>query len=350
MARYSHTGIFVVIAGFALVAGCEDGTTSGTIASRADTGQEAAASGGKVTEQDVEAPDVFAANENGLWDGRPSLGGVWVAHPDVRDPERVIIRNQANGTYVIGALFRRERENPGPRIQVSSDAASELGMLAGQPAELEVVALRREQVQSPSEEPAIAAAEAADLPDDAIAEPSGEAGVEVAALEAEEESASAKKGGFLGGLFKTREQRAEPVVQPDAALPTSEIETAALDPIASAGAAIDAAEASANAAPQAAAVASAPAPAAAPTSEPSPAASLQQPYVQIGIFSVSTNADETADDLRKAGLVPTVRRQNARGKEFWRVVVGPANTAEERQTIMAKVKDLGFSDAYYVTN
>jgi len=101
---------------------------------------------GDVTERDVEAPEIFSANEPGLWDGRPSLGGVWVAYPGIKDPERVIIRNTENGQFVIGALFRRERENPGPKLQMSSDAAQALGMLAGQPAEISVVALRKEEV------------------------------------------------------------------------------------------------------------------------------------------------------------------------------------------------------------
>ena len=84
--------------------------------------------GQRVIERDVEAPDVFQAQEAGLWDGRPSLGGVWVAHPTAHDPERVMIRNTATGATVIGALFRRERENPGPRFQVSSEAANALGL------------------------------------------------------------------------------------------------------------------------------------------------------------------------------------------------------------------------------
>ena len=50
-----------------------------------------------LVERDVEAPEVFSVTESGLWDGRPSLGGVWVAHPDVGDPERIIIRNTSNG-------------------------------------------------------------------------------------------------------------------------------------------------------------------------------------------------------------------------------------------------------------
>ena len=109
-----------------------------------DTSAVAPTSGATV-ERDVEAPEIFQVTENGLWDGRPSLGGVWVAHPDVGDPERVIIRNEANGQFTIGALFRRERDNPGPSLQVSSDAAEALGMLAGAPAPLNVTALRREE-------------------------------------------------------------------------------------------------------------------------------------------------------------------------------------------------------------
>ncbi|AXI48874.1 SPOR domain-containing protein [Sulfitobacter sp. SK012] len=158
------------------------------------------ASGGKTVERDVEAPEVFAVTDEGLWDGRPSLGGVWVAHPDVGDPERVIIRNEANGKFVVGALFRREREIPGPKLQISSDAAASLGILAGSPAPLNVTALRREETQVPSE-----------------AEPADEASVETAAIAA-----------------------------------PADVTAAPLDPIESASAAIDAAEpaAVAAAAPQ----------------------------------------------------------------------------------------------------
>ncbi|MBV1864641.1 MAG: SPOR domain-containing protein [Rhodobacteraceae bacterium] len=100
----------------------------------------------KLVERDVEAPEAFEVNSRALWDGRPSLGGVWVAHPDSKQPERVIIRNPSNDKFVIGALFRRERNNPGPALQLSSDAAAALGVLAGQPTTLRVTALRRETV------------------------------------------------------------------------------------------------------------------------------------------------------------------------------------------------------------
>lgn len=270
------------------LAGCEDGANF-NLFEKKPASEEAAAndggtsSGGKTVERDVEAPEVFQVTEAGLWDGRPSLGGVWVAHPDVKDPERVIIRNTANNKFVVGALFRRERENPGPRLQVSSDAAEALGMLAGQPSQLNVTALRREEVA-----------------DEPVAE------------------------------------EAEPLDAP------AEIEATALDPVAGgAAAAIEAAEAkeTATATPSE------------PKPQPKPKPSgLDKPFIQIGIFSVEKNANNTAVAMRQAGMVPTVKKQKLQGKTFWRVLVGPATNSSERAALLKKIKASGFTDAYFVSN
>ena len=235
--------------------------------------------GQKTVERDVEAPEVFQVSEAGLWDGRPSLGGVWAAHPDVKDPERVIIRNAANDKFVVGALFRRERENPGPRLQISSDAAEALGMLAGQPMELNVTALRKEQV----------------------------------AVEGEGQGLS----------------------EPEFVTETS------LDPIKSAAAAIEAADT------PAATTAAAPKPAAAAAPKTS---SLSKPYVQLGIFSVEKNANNTATAMRTAGMIPTVKKQSLNGKTFWRVIVGPAQSKSDLNQLLKRVKASGFTDAYAVKN
>jgi cell division septation protein DedD len=122
------------------------------------------------------------------------------------------------------------------------------------------------------------------------------------------------------------------------------------DPIAAADAAITEAEIAAgirSAAPAAASAARqapAPPPAAAPSTSP-----LDQPFVQIGIFSVEENATTTAQALRNAGLVPTVYDQSTNGRRFWRVVVGPAQTAAQRNEMLRAVRRLGFEDAYSVT-
>lgn len=226
----------------------------------------------ETTERDVEAPQVFSATEAGLWDGRPSLGGIWVAHPDVTEPERVIVRNQSNGKFVVGALFRRARDIPGPRLQVSSDAAEALGMLAGAPNALDVTALRREEVP----------------------------------VEASETAQT------LPSAAEVAEARLDPIATAEAAL--TEAETAAPRPV---------------------------------LEQPT---TLSKPFIQIGIFSIEANADQTAQQMRSAGIVPTIKTFSRDDKPFWRVVVGPASTASERRLLLEKIREQGFSDAYAVTN
>lgn len=264
---------------------------------------------GDVTERDVEAPEIFSANEPGLWDGRPSLGGVWVAYPGIKDPERVIIRNTENDQFVIGALFRRERENPGPKLQMSSDAAEALGMLAGQPAEISVVALRKEEVAPvlPTDTDALDAAAEDGLDADAV----------------------------LAGVP-----------------PTQSIDATTLDTVEAATAAIDRADDAAvevaTASPAPAVTTPAPTPVAA---TPAPrGASLEKAFIQIGIFSVKGNADNTATSLRGAGVLPIIKEQENQGKPFYRVLVGPATSKSERATLLKTIKGLGFTDAYFVTN
>jgi cell division protein FtsN len=340
-------GIFL---GVALVSACADGADLAFLQPKDKASQErVAVSGAGATpleERDVESPDVFAAKEAGLWDGRPSLGGVWVAHPDVTDPERVLIRNNANGKEVIGALFRRERNIPGPRLQASSDAAVALGMLAGAPVELNVVALRREAVQPPEPEveqvaqavpaaeevqeasldPIAGAAAAIEASEASTAnEASAETGVtETAAADAAAEPKKQRRGWFGAGLFAGN--RSKDVGEPLTALKPEEERVASV-----ANPAVVS-----DAAPE-------------PRAQPR-RSSLDKPFVQIGIFSVEGNAERAADQMRNAGMVPTVYAQSSNGKKFWRVVVGPAQTKSERSSLISQIKRVGFSDAYAVTN
>jgi rare lipoprotein A len=343
------------------------------------------------SERDVEAPDVFDVTGEGLWDGRPSLGGVWVAHPDAVDPERVIIRNTETGRFVIGALFRRERNNPGPPIQVSSEAAAALAILAGNPTDLQVTALRREE---PAPEDTPEAAVSAEAPEvaadtsDLVAEtrvqpaegeaPDPGASAPVAAMA---EAPAPTGGGFLAALnrvFRAAPDAApspEPTATPEpapveprnmtaddvasgirtAAFATTELE--AVRPVPAVAAAASAAIAESEAADPALAVqatalpplpASARVPAPARTPQTSPDTPLSRAFVQIGIFSVQENANNTGQALRSAGLVPTIYDQTSNDRRFWRVVVGPAQTSADRAAILETVQGLGFEDAYFV--
>ena len=297
MMHMRTTGRLVIGLCAALVlAGCEDGAAlPGFLQSKPDGETTTTSRSTRTVERDVEAPEVFQVADKGLWDGRPSLGGVWVAHEDAKDPERVIIRNTANSKFVVGVLYRPERQQPGPKIQVSSDAADALGMLAGQPADLNVTALRREEV--PENQP----------------EDAGETDtIETEVAEA----------------------------------PT--VETKPLDPLAAAARALDEAEGKPVAQPTT--TSSTVAAATTAPQRTAPASNLSKPYIQIGIFSVEQNANNTSESLRRAGMVPTIKPGKMSGKDFWRVIVGPAGTSAERAQLLKKIKDLGFTDAYYVTN
>lgn len=105
-------------------------------------------------EGDVLAPEVYALSGEALWSGAPSLGGVWVAHPEVDEPALArISRADGDARSVTGALFRREASDGGPAILASAEAARALGMAPGEAVPLEVVALRRPGAEAPSPEP-----------------------------------------------------------------------------------------------------------------------------------------------------------------------------------------------------
>jgi len=335
----------------------------------------------RVIERDVEAPSVFQAQEPALWDGRPSLGGVWVAHPAAQDPERVLIRNSATGATVIGALFRRERDNPGPRFQVSSEAANALGLLAGAPAEIQVTALRLQRVEmeiepapEPESGPATAAAETLAIApvETAGAVPAGApvgqvaitdldppqprrglaglfgrsapeprtaaiaqtaldapAGATVVASAAPPPAATAaaeppRERGGLGSLFRRREPAPDTTLiplPPDAGTPQTAAPAAAQSPV----------------------------PTPAPAAAPAPAAPrIDRPFVQIGIFSVEQNAVNARAQMQQQGLTAEIRRGQVGENSFWRVIVGPAGSTAERGQILQRVQALGFADAYAV--
>lgn len=261
------------------------------------------------TEEDVERPDIFEVTDRGIWDGRPSLGGAWVAHPDVSEPERALVRNTATGETVVGALFRRERENPGPLLQVSSDMAEELGILPGAPTELYVVVLRREEVTIEAEE--------APQNNPVVADLSSPVNVEATPLE------------------------------PVAAATADGAEIAATSVVAGAAAAIDAAEDAAapivDATLPPAVEATDETPDAPVAAVPASAVLPDGPRIQIGVFSVEPNANEAAARLQAAGIPTTVIAQEAGGRTVWSVVSAAGDDAD---AALAQIKELGYVDAY----
>ncbi|MCV6592970.1 MAG: SPOR domain-containing protein [Silicimonas sp.] len=327
-----------------LLAACEEGQGPSFGLNTKPKGEETATEAGadpapKTVLKDVERPDIFNVTESALWDGRPSLGGVWVAHPDITTPERVILTNTKTGKSIPGALFRRERNNPGPRIQVSSEAAAGLGMIAGQPVDLKVLVVRQEEVvieAAPAPEPE---AEADPEKQPVSGEDLAAAGIGTAATEAESQAEPAeKKPNFFQRLFgrkpatATAAGTATAATVEDASAP--EVETATLAPARKA-----AAPTKSTAKPNPRPARRTPAPAPAPAVQK---AALKNPYIQVGQFSVEANADATATNLRQSGIVPTILQSG----DAWRVLIGPVSTADDQAALLAQVKKLGYADAF----
>ncbi len=238
---------------------------------------------GSSVEQDVERPDIFSVSENALWDGRPSLGGVWVAYPDHSDPERVLITNVETGDSVIGALFRRERDNPGPAIQLSSDAASAIGVLAGNPTEISIVVLRRETI-------------------------------EIAPPELEPEPVADPEAVALGAIVE--EVLSDiPVAAPLAETVTPPPRAALVAPIV-------------------------------PETHVDPLPAPAKPFIQIGTFSSEQNAQDLVTILANEGVQAEIRTNASGERTLYRVISGPASSGSERDERLRIIKNLGFTDAF----
>jgi hypothetical protein len=277
------------------------------------------------SERDVERPDIFEVTDRGLWDGRPSLGGVWVAHPDAQDPERVMIVNNENGRTIVGALFRRERENPGPLLQISSDAAEELGILAGAPTEMSVVAVRREEVEvdaAPEENPVVAS----------LATP---VAVQSEALDPAEDAAPAESNAADAPIAVVL----PPAGEAAASAAEAGAETAAATGAAIAAASADAVSADTDTDDAAGETVDVSAVIAAPP-EPLPPGTI----AQIGIFSVEANAGAAAKQIIDAGIPANVLTQEVGGRTVWRVVAGPLVD----DSAVSQLKAMGFVDAFIV--
>ncbi len=298
--QHSYPKTLAIGVSLVFLAGCEN-FSNGSQSATGDNSQSARSANGTLTleERDVEAPEIFNVIDEALWDGRPSFGGVWVAYPGNTQPERVNIRNVGNGKSVVGALFKREADNPGPKITLSSDAAEQLGVLAGTPTKLTITALRREpiEVRTPVEE-----VEAPEVLSETVLAPVGET----------------------------------------AAVATDGADAVAL----SVEDALKEVEAEAKPAPETAKEAQ-PVAAAAPTSTANQPA---KPYIQVGTFSSQANANDLVAKLKAADVPATARSSTANnGKTLYKVVAGPAASAEQLTLFSTRIRDLGFKDAFPVS-
>jgi len=293
---------FLVLACSFTLSACIDGTTTNT---QSPDQSSATKSVGKKSE--VAAPEVFSANDRAVWDGRPTLGGLWVAHPKADTPSRATITNIASGKTITGALWSKTPGIPGPPFTVSSDLAAALGMQAGTPVELRVVALKDvvKAAPEPAEVEIVEEQKATSTPSESDDAEQEDAAVAAASAEAVIEDEKPKRKPFR--LFGRRADKAE------------KEEEAAAEPTE-------------------------------PDVTPQPeTTSGTGRAVQVGLFSDKANADAVAAQLNKAGFgSKLVSGKSSSGAAFWRVLTGPATDKAAETKLLSDVKALGFKDAYLV--
>ena len=77
---------------------------------------------------------------------------------------------------------------------------------------------------------------------------------------------------------------------------------------------------------------------------------LSKPFIQVGIFGVQNNANKTKDRMVRLDLPVNVFDFQIKGKPYWRVVAGPAETSDSRKNMLKLIRSAGFKDAYFVSN
>lgn len=279
----------------------------------------------RIEERDVERPDLYSLSARGLWDGRFSLGGRWVAVKEDVNAERVRITNKANGKTIEGALFKREVDLPGPPIMVSMDAAVALGMQPGSPVDMDVVVVRTETIEIPVPEAAAPVDPVAETPQEAeTPEFTGGGALEASVLDALETS------------LATVPARPEPAPEPapETAPDAGADPGAAVAPVAAAPIATGVIETT---------------PVAAPTPDaPSSGATSSDAGTNIQVAGGTNRegAEAVAKRLNDASIPARVVEGTSQGKPFYRVMAGPFAGREAFDAGLAKVRALGYSDAF----
>ena len=77
---------------------------------------------------------------------------------------------------------------------------------------------------------------------------------------------------------------------------------------------------------------------------------LSKPFIQVGIFGVQNNANKAEEQMAQLNLPVNIFDFQIKGKPYWRVVAGPADTSDSRKNMLKLINSAGFKDAYFVSN
>ena len=114
---------------------------SSTVISCGSFNNKARSSNNKAEINFHEKPKILDISTSVIWDGSQTLGGNWVSHPNIKSPERVLIKNTTNGRSVVGAVFQQTKNLNKGLAAISSDAAKALGISKNNETKLQIVAI-----------------------------------------------------------------------------------------------------------------------------------------------------------------------------------------------------------------
>ena len=117
-------------------------TFASTVISCGSFNNKARSSNNKAEITFHEKPQILDITASVIWDGSQTLGGNWVSHPDINSPERVLIKNIANGKSVVGAVFQQTKNLNNGLAAISSDAAKALRVSKNNETNLQIVAIK----------------------------------------------------------------------------------------------------------------------------------------------------------------------------------------------------------------
>lgn len=310
-------------------------------------------------------PGAFAAELDAVWDGLPTLQGIWIAHPLASRARRVRLTNQETGAQVDAALFRRDPNQGGPTTMISSEAAEKLGIEPGAETPITIVAISHvDQIMQPtgtvSAEAGAAGADAGgDGSPDAAPEGAADSVFAAADVDGTAANATPEAGDAPPEASNFAVAMAAPVNQGEAArMPAttsgtsgsatgstaeSAPGTGAVAPLAAPTAPPRLAAAIAT--PATRTDASAPAPLPATSAETAGTLTDGLPYIQAGIFGEPGNAERLVALLRENGLPAEARPLAAGERTLVRVLVGPFGTSADRDAALTAVRAIGPADA-----
>lgn len=298
----------------------------------------------------VESPELFSESAMALWDGKPTLKGLWVAHPDAPMALRVRMTNPRTGTQIDGALLPGT-PMAGRELLISAEAADALGLRPQVPGEIRLVAVERQVARAPEPDryaDALPVGEAAE-PEPAMVEGepvpmAGDLQDLPIALQPAAAPAPAVVEAAPAPAAPVPEQPAPPAVVAEAARTEQTASPPAPAPVEPPAAVADVPYRPGSP-PEAPAAPSIVTDAGPEAADVTAAIADGKSYIQAGLFAEREQAADLVRALMRLGIPARNLTTTEGGASVSRVVAGPFATRQARAQALSQIRGLGARDA-----